>query len=105
MTTSSSGVTYRWLDPDEIRTLTQDWTDWLTTNTTGGSVTDATWTLTHADGSPTTMTMSAPTVTSPLVSVRLAGITLGERVNATCHVTISDGQESDRTTVITGRSK
>lgn len=103
--TTSSGVAHLWLDPDEIRTLTQDWTDWLTTNTTGGSVTGATWTLTHPDGTPSAMLVSAPAVMSPLVSVRLAGITLGERVNATCHVTISDGQESDRTTVITGRSK
>ena len=63
------------------------------------------WTLAHPDGTPTAMAVSAPAVMSPLVSVRVAGITLGERVNATCHVTISDGQESDRTTTLTGRSK
>lgn len=87
---SSAGVFQ--LDPDSIRDFTWDWSKAFP----GGTVTGAV----IADNGG--LTISAPLVESPLVTVRVMGAVAGTTHAVTMRVTMADGQVQDDTIKVRG---
>ncbi len=79
---------YATKDPAEILDYSLDYTAWLT-----GAETVASATVT----APTGITVSAPTVASPKVTVRITGGTLDTPYLIVWHAVTSTGQEPERT--------
>jgi hypothetical protein len=83
-------------DQSEVLDYTFDWTEWLDDGDTIASCTVS---------QPTGLTVSAPTVASPLVTVRVSGGTTGEEYDLVWHATGSDGQQPERTLRLSIRDK
>jgi hypothetical protein len=88
------------IDPDARLDYYVDWSAWLAD---GETITAASWTVTGNAG-------DAPDISEPITSTTRPGVwvtdvTLGDRLDLTCHIVTSDDREDDRTLHLTVRQR
>ncbi len=79
-------------DPQETLDYTMDWTKWLAPTETITACTVS---------QPIGLTVSAPTLATPNVTVRISGGTTGQSYDVIWHATTSTGQQPERTLTLT----
>lgn len=82
----------RLIDPAETRSFTQDWSDWLDTET----ISTSTWAVT-----PTATTAGA-TNTTTTATVKLSACSHGQVYQLTNTITTSGGQTAQRSITVRG---